>query len=279
MTSPYILPDGNVQIAFSGGRTSAYMLHKILEANGGLPDRAKVIFTNTGREMPQTLDFVAEVADRWAVHITWLEYRAASIGNKLAHGWVEVDREAASTDGTPMVEVMRYFGYPPNREADFCSHELKTRTARRYCVDALGWANWTTALGIRSDEPQRVMKVQPRERYRVWYPLNDAGANKQTVSAFWAAQPFHLGLQTINGVTPFGNCDGCFKKSEWKRAVLVREHPERAQWWADQEARFGGTFREADPWAAKINFIERQRDWIFDLDDALCQADSGECTA
>lgn len=36
MTSPYILPDGNVQIAFSGGRTSAYMLHRIMEANGGL---------------------------------------------------------------------------------------------------------------------------------------------------------------------------------------------------------------------------------------------------
>ena len=54
----YILPDGNVQISFSGGRTSAFMLHQILEANNGLPDRAKVIFTNTGREMEQTLDFV-----------------------------------------------------------------------------------------------------------------------------------------------------------------------------------------------------------------------------
>ncbi|MEY4953486.1 MAG: hypothetical protein RL299_1910, partial [Pseudomonadota bacterium] len=58
---PYILPDGNVQISFSGGRTSAYMLHHIAEANGGIPDRAQVVFTNTGREMPQTLDFVAEV--------------------------------------------------------------------------------------------------------------------------------------------------------------------------------------------------------------------------
>jgi len=41
MTSPYILPPGNVQIAFSGGRTSAYMLHHILEANGGLPEPAQ----------------------------------------------------------------------------------------------------------------------------------------------------------------------------------------------------------------------------------------------
>ena len=33
------------------------MLHKILEANGDLPERAVVTFANTGREMPQTLAF------------------------------------------------------------------------------------------------------------------------------------------------------------------------------------------------------------------------------
>ena len=60
MGSNYLLPEGNVQIAFSGGRTSGYMLYKILEANNGLPDRAKVIFTNTGREMPETYDFIQE---------------------------------------------------------------------------------------------------------------------------------------------------------------------------------------------------------------------------
>ena len=70
--SPYLLPDGNVQIAFSGGRTSAYMLHQILAANGDLPDRVVVTFQNTGREMPETLDFVAEVGRRWSVNVVWL---------------------------------------------------------------------------------------------------------------------------------------------------------------------------------------------------------------
>ena len=31
-------------ISFSGGRTSGYMLHQVLEANGGLPDVARVVF-------------------------------------------------------------------------------------------------------------------------------------------------------------------------------------------------------------------------------------------
>ena len=50
-------------ISFSGGRSSAYMLYHILKAhNFKLPDYIKVIFANTGKEMPQTLDFVRDVA-------------------------------------------------------------------------------------------------------------------------------------------------------------------------------------------------------------------------
>ena len=72
--NPYTLPDGNIQISFSGGRTSAFMLHEILQANGDLPERCQVMFANTGREMPETLDFVHECGSRWGVSIIWLEY-------------------------------------------------------------------------------------------------------------------------------------------------------------------------------------------------------------
>ena len=34
------------------------MLYKMLEANNGLPEIAKVTFANTGKEMPETLDFL-----------------------------------------------------------------------------------------------------------------------------------------------------------------------------------------------------------------------------
>ena len=40
-------------ISFSGGRTSAFMLFKVLEAHDGqLPDDVVVTFANTGKEMP-----------------------------------------------------------------------------------------------------------------------------------------------------------------------------------------------------------------------------------
>ena len=52
MSSPYLIKEQAI-ISFSGGRTSAFMLWKILEAHGGtLPDNLKVVFANTGKEMP-----------------------------------------------------------------------------------------------------------------------------------------------------------------------------------------------------------------------------------
>ena len=67
-------------ISFSGGRSSAYMLYKILEAHDfKLPEYIKVIFANTGKEMAQTLDFVRDVSEKWNVHIVWLEYKEKTI--------------------------------------------------------------------------------------------------------------------------------------------------------------------------------------------------------
>lgn len=76
--NPYLLPvdDWCRVINFSGGRSSAYMLYHILDAHDGkLPNSAVVCFANTGKERPETLDFVKECGERWNVPITWLEYR------------------------------------------------------------------------------------------------------------------------------------------------------------------------------------------------------------
>ena len=72
--SGFNLPDNNIQISFSGGRTSAFMLYKIVQENEGLPDNVKVLFANTVREMPETLDFVRDCQVKWGVDVVWLEY-------------------------------------------------------------------------------------------------------------------------------------------------------------------------------------------------------------
>ncbi len=280
--NPYTLPDGNVQISFSGGRTSGYMLHHIIEANNGLPDRARVIFSNTGREMPETLDFVQECGERWNVPITWLEYRVTD-NNK--HTFEAVNHNSASRNGEPFELLIRKRKYLPNQMMRFCTAELKIRPAIKYLRNEMMWANWHSAIGIRADE-QRRLKPSREARTTAWYPLADANVSKGDITSFWREQPFDLMLANVNGRTPLGNCDGCFLKSEVTQSMLARDHPERHAWWEKMEALAGeltsgshARFRSGYSKQELREFIDAQGDWIFDDENGvLCQEDDGECT-
>lgn len=271
MKSPYTLPDGNVAIAFSGGRTSAYMLHQILEANGDLPDRVVVSFQNTGREMPETLDFVQECGERWGVKIVWLEYRPTK------PLFEQVNHNSASRNGEPFDALISRKKALPNIAQKFCTQELKVLTARRYLFRRLGWRSWVNARGIRADEAHRATDSVDN-RIVNWHPLVRAGVASAHVAAFWAMQPFGLRLPNVGRNNPFGNCDGCFLKSEESKALLAREYPDRFAWWEAHERALGATFRDRQPLRRTRQMVERQGDWIFDVEGALCQAEDGECT-
>ena len=263
----YTLPDGNVLISFSGGRTSGYMLHQILEANGDLPDRCKVVFANTGREMPETLDFVQECSQRWNVPITWLEYNRRD--NKVCFD--VVSHNSAARNGEPLATLFQSKAYLPNVMQRFCTQETKVRTMKRYLV-SIGWKHWTNTVGIRADEAHRV-KPSSDNRWTNWFPLADAVVGVLDVQRFWKDQPFDL--RVMKGA---GNCDGCFLKSEATLASLWRQHPDRMQWWSDMETKINGQFHKSRTYAELNDFVSRQGDWIFDDEAFLCQADDGECT-
>ncbi len=278
MINPYMLPDGNVQISFSGGRTSAFMLHQILEANGDLPDRCQVLFQNTGREMPQTLDFVQECASRWGVAVTWLEYRRQDAKTAFE----VVSHNSASRNGEPFDQLIEYKKILPNALIRFCTVELKIRTAKRY-LKSIGWKQWVNAVGIRADEPDRLARSPKKDCWTPWHPLAQAGVSQKEIVSFWARQPFRLDLPVVNGKTMYGNCDGCFLKSEAQLAMLLREHPERFDWWLGAEGRHEdrgnyGMFNKEKPMARLKDTVDRQGDWVFDEVGYFCQADDGECT-
>jgi 3'-phosphoadenosine 5'-phosphosulfate sulfotransferase (PAPS reductase)/FAD synthetase len=277
--SPYLLPEGNVQIAFSGGRTSAFMLHEILDANGGIPERVVVSFQNTGREMPETLDFVQHVGARWGVPIVWLEYQPEAPRFKI------VSHNSAARDGEPFEALIRKRKLLPNRVARFCTAEMKVHASTRY-ARSLGWDRWTKAVGIRADEPGRIKGDAPRERFTVWRPLAAAGVSRRDVAAFWRRQPFDLRLAGRDGKTLLGNCDGCFLKSEANLAALARAYPERHAWWERMEALAseisakkgaGAVFSPRFSRREMRETIARIGPGLFSTEGALCQADDGEC--
>lgn len=243
--SPYLLPDGNVHLTLSGGRTSAYLLHQALEANGALPDRVKVVFANTGREDPRTLDFVQEIGQRWGVNIIWVQYLPTK-------PWFEiVNHNSAARDGEPFEAMIKHKRIVPSGRKRVCTWQLKVMTARRMLV-AAGWRRWTKSLGIRFDEPHRhEQKDQPREK--IWMPLIPALVTKPAVLEFWRAQPFDL----PEGVS--SNCRLCFQFGLAKLANQMREAPEDL--WPERMETLGfGTFFHERPWSELRDFAGRQSD-------------------
>ena len=135
MSNPFLI-EGPAQISFSGGRSSAFMLFKILEAHGGfLPDDVIVTFANTGREFEQTLVFVREVSRRWAVRIRWLEYDPDA-----ANGFREVTFETASRAGEPFERMIRRKRYMPNPATRICTINLKLKVQEAFLA-SMGWRN------------------------------------------------------------------------------------------------------------------------------------------
>ena len=196
----YLLkPDERYVINFSGGRSSGYMLKHILEANGGLPDNAICIFTNTGKEREETLDFVQACGEWWGVEIVWLEYRyrtEAAGGRKDPKNTFErVGHNSASRAGEPFEQLIGARKMLPNIVMGFCTSELKVATTERFMRRQHGLSpkRYRNVLGIRHDEPRRWRKALGEE-CTAEYPMVHAGVGKADVAAWWATQPFDLGI-------------------------------------------------------------------------------------
>lgn len=303
MANPFLLPNPSV-VSFSGGRTSGYMLHRIIEAFGGrLPEWVRVIFCNTGKERPETLDFVERCSQRWDVPITWLEYR----WEPGRHYFEEVDYATASHNGEPFRLAIEARGraYLPNPVQRFCTAELKVKTTNRFARKKLGWDTYTNAIGLRGDEKARVLRIQRRSHVKrepslfddgfsatlrpppgesTVFPLYESGNTVDDVMAFWSKAPFDLAVAQTEG-----NCDLCFLKSTKTLTAIMAKRPDLAEWWIRMEGlpfhserrEVPATFRNDRPTYAKLLAIAQGREaepgWLWaDKDTGAC-GEIAEC--
>lgn len=233
--------EGDACVSFSGGRTSGYMLWRMLQSAGGaFPPNVHVIFANTGKEREETLEFVRDVQLHWNAPIRWVEWVAPdrdSETTQTANGWFrEVTFETASRNGEPFEALIDWKQAIPNRKMRFCTEFLKVWTMRSF-MQAQDYQHWTCCVGLRADEPGRVAKFRSREQPEfedTLLPLYDAGVGVRQVLEFWKQQPFDLQLTPDDS-----NCDACFLKGARLRYHVFRREPWRADWWLRQEGRTG----------------------------------------
>ncbi len=231
MSDPFRI-EGPAVLNVSGGRTSALMLRRVIDAHGGrLPADVHAVFCNTGDEREETLAFLSEIERQWCA-LVWLE--------RDGKGVREVSFETASRRAEPFAELITERKFLPHHGARFCTQELKIEPVRAW-MRAQGYEHWTSAVGLRADEPSRVAKHRERQTdeddFDSVYPLHRAGVRKADVMEFWRAQPFDLRLRAWES-----NCRGCFLKSRHILERTERDAPGSLSWWAAQEQRVGATF-------------------------------------
>jgi hypothetical protein len=278
---PFII-DGPTLWSFSGGRTSAYMLWRALQAYGGkLPDDHVVAFANTGKEREETLRFVYECGSRWRVQVRWVEW----VHDGTAKGtWREVGFNSASRSGEPFDALIDHKQRLPNGRERWCTQYLKVfpihNLARSLGMGEPG--NYAEPIGIRADEMDRVFdgkSATDKDKRDRRYPLARVGVSNRDVLAFWFGadrrfensempQGFDLGLSAL-----WGNCNLCFQARRAKRIEQIRQEPSFAAWWDAAEKRTGGRFSDRDSIAdltAEARAHKANRELFDDADDAEC---------
>ena len=205
-------------VSFSGGRTSGYMCHWLLENKSDEYD-FKFVFANTGLEHEKTLEFVDRCDKGFGLNLVWLEAVVnPEHGKGIRHKIV--DFETAARNGEPFEAFIRKSGVP-NTSYNQCSERLKTFPMETY-RKSLGFKrNHQTAIGIRSDEVDR-MSANAKKLGLVYPLITMTEATKASVRHWWADQSFDLDLPEH-----LGNCVTCWKKSDRKLMTIAKHEPER----------------------------------------------------
>lgn len=257
----------NHVVSFSGGRTSAYLVYLIeqMRKSGQFTGNVEYIFMDTGAEHPKTYEFIKRCVEHFGIELTCLQgdfEQPVGVG----HSYKVVPIESLNHDmiNGPFGRLMAKYGVPTVASA-FCTTRMKEETAKKYCDDKHGKSGYKTILGIRFDEPARLVGIfQYRQLKQAG--LSDAYISRQFTDAyagkaenkliidcaekkkekglhflatmddsekedvldFWESMPFNLEIDEH-----LGNCVFCFKKSINKVALAARDEPELAAHFID----------------------------------------------
>ena len=191
----------------SGGSTSGMMVAEYYK-KGDL-----VIFCDTGREHEKTYKFLHDFEAFENIPIIKLKYEG---------GFEKLIQKKKAV---------------PNIMMRFCTIELKIKTARRY-LRSIGLMKYENIIGFRHDEQKRIKNYKEHWKTVVTsFPLNEKKITKQDVLKYWSKKPYKLEVPSI-----LGNCDLCFLKGKNTIIQILRNYPELADKWIEDESKANATY-------------------------------------
>ncbi len=200
-------------VSFSGGRTSAYMVWLMEQKRKEEGWNVSYVFMDTGAEHPATYQFIRDIVKHWGINLTCLRVKyGPQLG--IGNGYTVVDASEIGPDLGPWEGMVTKYGLP-SVTLPYCTLRMKTEPFEKFAKEVYGKGNYTTWIGIRADEPNR---LKPKDHIRYLAEISDF--DKTDVLDWWEDQGFDLQI-----LEHLGNCVFCVKKSPLKIALAERDEP------------------------------------------------------
>ena len=253
-------------VSFSGGRTSAYLCKIMIDEFGS--ENVDFIYMDTGAEHTKTYEFIRKVNRHLGLNLICLR---GDFDQPLGQGhkFKVVGIDEIGPDLIPYKELVHKYG-TPGVTSGWCTSRMKEETHDKYCDDKYGEKNYETWVGIRADEPSRVLgkilgakwKSRGLDAYQLTITLQHLELDHPIVNGIEdiyqeikerMAGKFDNRLRYMAEITDFekqdvinfwrrqpfdleieewlGNCVFCFKKSNLKLAAAAKDKPEMYQEW------------------------------------------------
>tara|TARA_R110002167_G_C12584242_1_gene643689 strand:- start:50 stop:973 length:924 start_codon:yes stop_codon:yes gene_type:complete len=272
--------------SLSGGKTSAYIaanhsadynvfsLVRTSDKNCKFPDDKvrQIVSDRIGAEFIGTLE-------EDTIVYTMLDLEQF-IGKKI--NWVT---------GKPFEEVIKdKSNYLPNLVTRFCTTEMKLKPIFDWWLNEIN-EPIKMRIGFRANEQTRAKNMiaktnelglsefkhvighskNGRNKWGVtgWqypdFPLIKDGIYKDNIEAFWKDKPVRFAYMN--------NCIGCFHRNEVLLKHMSDRHPEKFQWFIDQENNNKNTFKKG----VTYEKIKQSLKQITLFDDDFNSCDTGSC--
>lgn len=174
-----------IVVSFSGGKTSAYMARWLIKEYGHLYNFI-FIFANTGCELEETLIFVDKCDREFGLNLMWVEAVVNPIhGKGITHritNFKDAYRLHQYKDPKHPFHAHIAKSGIPNANKPQCSDRLKALTIEHY-KKVNGLKGVKHAIGMRSDEANRVLSAENRNNLRKHYNFNDDDVEKFACSS------------------------------------------------------------------------------------------------
>ena len=151
---------------------------------------------------------------------------------------------------------------PVRMQIGFRAGEESRATRMLKRCDQDGLLSFKDVVGRHSNGQQKWAEVAWQEPV---FPMIEDRIHKDHVEQFWKGNAVRFAKHN--------NCVGCFHRNPIMLRKIAQEHPEKFQWFADQEHGYGATWQKA----MSLDEIAKHRLQIeLELDD-FSECDSGQC--